>query len=89
MLLRIGRSWFRGNLHTHTTFSDGDTEPAAVIQWYKDHGYHFLAITDHNFILEVSDFAGMQDENFILISGNEVSDTYAETPVHLLALGPL
>ncbi len=80
-------TWFRGNLHTHTTFSDGDTEPAAVIQWYKDRGYHFLAITDHNFILEVSDYAGMQDENFILISGNEVSDTCAETSVHVLALG--
>ncbi len=81
------RPWFTGNLHTHTTLSDGDTEPAEVIQWYKDHAYHFLSITDHNFVLDVSEYAGMQDENFVLISGNEISDSYDGTSVHVLALG--
>ena len=31
--------WFKGNTHTHTTESDGDTAPAEVAQWYKRHGY--------------------------------------------------
>ena len=39
-------TWFRGNLHTHTTVSDGDRSPAAVVDWYRQRGYHFLAITD-------------------------------------------
>jgi hypothetical protein len=40
--------WWKGNLHTHTFWSDGDQFPELVVQWYKDHGYHFLALTDHN-----------------------------------------
>lgn len=41
-------SWWRGNTHTHTLWSDGDDFPEAVAEWYKRNGYHFLAITDHN-----------------------------------------
>ncbi len=40
--------WWKGNLHTHTFWSDGDQFPEMAVQWYKDHGYHFLALTDHN-----------------------------------------
>lgn len=41
-------TWWRGNTHTHTLWSDGDDFPEAVAEWYKQHGYQFLAITDHN-----------------------------------------
>lgn len=44
--------WWKGNLHTHTFWSDGDDFPEAVAAWYKDHGYHFLALSDHNVMLE-------------------------------------
>lgn len=37
----------RGNLHTHTTASDGGRTPADSMAWYRSHGYDFLAITDH------------------------------------------
>jgi hypothetical protein len=37
----------RGNLHAHTTFSDGIRSPAALIAEYQSRGYDFLAITDH------------------------------------------
>jgi hypothetical protein len=40
--------WWRGNTHTHTLWSDGDHFPEAVAEWYKQNGYQFLAITDHN-----------------------------------------
>ncbi|MFA9455061.1 MAG: CehA/McbA family metallohydrolase [Candidatus Aminicenantaceae bacterium] len=79
--------WYRGNLHTHTTHSDGDTQPEGVIQWYRDHGYDFLSITDHNFLLKVEDYSHLQDEGFLLISGNEISDGYEGRSLHLLALG--
>ncbi len=42
--------WYRGNLHTHTYWSDGDDFPEMVTSWYREHGYQFLAITDHNTI---------------------------------------
>jgi hypothetical protein len=37
----------RGNLHAHTTFSDGVRDPAALVEEYERRGYDFLAITDH------------------------------------------
>src|SRR2546427_11873037 len=39
--------WLRGNLHAHTTFSDGVKEPAQLIAEYEALGYDFLTITDH------------------------------------------
>lgn len=44
--------WWKGNIHTHTFWSDGDDFPEMVAGWYKDHGYQFLAISDHNVMLE-------------------------------------
>jgi hypothetical protein len=43
-----GPRWWKGNLHTHTFWSDGDDFPERVVQWYKEHGYHFLCLSDHN-----------------------------------------
>jgi len=42
--------WFKGNTHVHTWHSDGDSPPEVVAAWYKQHGYHFLVLTDHNSI---------------------------------------
>lgn len=40
--------WWKGNLHTHTLWSDGDDFPEMAAEWYRTHGYHFLALSDHN-----------------------------------------
>jgi hypothetical protein len=40
--------WWRGNLHTHTLWSDGDEFPEMIVEWYRNNGYHFLALSDHN-----------------------------------------
>jgi hypothetical protein len=42
--------WYRGNLHTHSLWSDGDDFPEMIVDWYKNHGYDFLAISDHNIL---------------------------------------
>ena len=41
-----GRFW-KGNIHTHSTASDGVRTPEAVCATYRDAGYDFLALTDH------------------------------------------
>ena len=41
---------FKGQLHCHSNNSDGAQAPAAVVQAYKDAGYHFISITDHNYV---------------------------------------
>jgi hypothetical protein len=40
--------WYRGNMHTHTHWSDGDHYLEMVALWYKEHAYDFLVVTDHN-----------------------------------------
>ena len=42
--------WQKGNLHTHSLWSDGDDFPEMIIQRYKDNDYQFLALSDHNTI---------------------------------------
>jgi len=42
--------WWRGNLHTHTLWSDGDSFPEQVAAWYKAHGYNFLVLSEHNIV---------------------------------------
>ena len=46
------KHFYKGNLHTHSYWSDGNTYPEEVARWYSDHGYQFLAITDHNLLQE-------------------------------------
>jgi hypothetical protein len=44
--------WWKGNLHTHSLWSDGDDFPEMIGEWYREHGYHFLALSDHNILAE-------------------------------------
>ncbi len=44
--------WWKGNLHTHSLWSDGDDYPEMIAGWYKEHGYHFLALSDHNIVAD-------------------------------------
>jgi hypothetical protein len=44
--------FYKGNLHTHSYWSDGNTFPEEIAKWYRDHGYQFLAVTDHNILQE-------------------------------------
>ena len=52
---RAAVRWFRGNTHTHTLWSDGDSAPELAVDWYRRHGYQFLVLSDHN-ILAAGDF---------------------------------
>jgi hypothetical protein len=47
--------WLRGSTHVHAAPSgDSTTDPAAVIAWYRDHGYDFFVLTDHNRVTTVA-----------------------------------
>jgi hypothetical protein len=76
--------WYRGNLHTHTINSDGDSPPYDVVAWYKRNGYHFLALTDHNTYTDPAPFDTNPNDSFLLIGGEEI--TNAKT-VHVNAIG--
>lgn len=61
-----GCKWFKGNLHTHTTVSDGLLSPEEACRLYKTKGYDFLALTDHWTFHPGGEFEGMT-----LLSGCE------------------
>ncbi len=44
--------WYKGNLHTHSHWSDGDDYLENIALWYRDHDYQFLVFTDHNVLAD-------------------------------------
>src|SRR3982074_235710 len=50
--VQIGPRYWKGNLHTHSLWSDGDDFPEMIADWYHRHGYHFLPLSDHNVLSE-------------------------------------
>src|SRR5690606_15615515 len=46
------RKWYKGNLHTHSYWSDGDEFPEMIMDWYKGRDYDFVALTDHNILAQ-------------------------------------
>ena len=44
------KQWYRGNLHTHSLWSDGDNYLEMIADWYQTHDYDFLCFTDHNLL---------------------------------------
>ena len=129
------KRWFKGNLHTHSLWSDGDDFPEMIADWYVQHDYHFLALTDHNVmgteirwmktaeierrggaevlpkyrtrfgadwvqergtmgaedheigLRPLEQFRGRleEPEKFLLIPGEEISDSVGRLPIHLNA----
>ena len=47
-----GRQWYRGNMHTHSHWSDGDDYLDNIALWYRENGYQFLVFTDHNVLAD-------------------------------------
>ena len=84
--------WFKGNTHTHTLLSDGDSSPSEVATWYRDHGYDFLVLSDHNVYGPLEDLQAEIDQGpgrLLLIPGEEVSDIFDDgqrvRPLHVNA----
>ena len=65
--------WLRGNLHTHTTMSDGSNRPQRVINDYAKRGYDFLAISDHDIYTSTRDCRQWDAKGMVLMPGNEVT----------------
>ncbi len=82
--------WYKGNIHTHTTESDGDEHPEQVVAWFREHGYDFLVLSDHNHVT-LLDYGGAQpaDARPLMVPGEEVSANIRSgtLPVHIGAIG--
>ena len=81
-----GLRWYKGNTHTHTTMSDGDSSPEVVARWYKENGYHFLVLSDHNVFTDPAVLQDIVDSSFLLIPGEELTSSFENKPVHVNGL---
>lgn len=84
--------FFRGNLHTHTTRSDGALDPEEVCRRYQAEGYDFIALTDHFvglFDYPITERSNPHNEGFTTIPGAELHSGAMENGQlwHLLAVG--
>lgn len=86
-----GKFW-KGNLHTHSTESDGDQTPEEVCRIYKSMGYDFLSLTDHfrdKYGFVIADTRPYRSEGFTTIIGAELHTGQTEfgSIWHILANG--
>lgn len=82
----------RGNLHTHSTNSDGVLPPEEVCRRYQAEGYDFIALTDHFvglFDYPITDTTAFHNEHFTTILGAELHTGTMENGHlwHILAAG--
>ena len=74
--------WFKGNLHTHTNKSDGDSSPETVVDWYSNNKYDFLVLSDHNHLTILDS----NQKKLLLIPGEEITLNLPYT-IHINAIG--
>jgi hypothetical protein len=84
--------FYRGNLHTHSTDSDGTLPPEELATLYREAGYDFLAITDHfreRYGFPITDTRPYRREGFITLLGAELHapETSLGADWHILAVG--
>jgi hypothetical protein len=81
----------RANLHLHTVFSDGELEPAEVVEAHAAAGFHAIALTDHDTLAGIDALGSLAGRSLRMIAGVELSieDEPARglVDVHLLGYG--
>lgn len=124
--------WYKGNLHGHSYWSDGNQYPEMILEWYRDRGYHFVSLTEHNLLAEDEEWRDVsrgteeegifrdylktfgdswveyeentqstrvrlksyeeyksrmeEDSQFLVIRGEEITDSNQERPIHVNAI---
>lgn len=84
--------FYRGNLHGHSTESDGEWSPAEYCRMYRQNGYDFVAITDHcmeHYGYAITDTRSFRSDDFTTLIGAELHPGQIESGTywHLLAVG--
>jgi len=65
--------WWKGNLHAHTSRSDGALSPQQVVDTYASLGYNFLMLSDHDQLTSSADLETLDARGMVLIPGNEIT----------------
>ncbi len=76
ILLDKNKPFFKGNLHSHSVYSDGAYTVEQLKEEYKKHGYSVVAFTDHEHLIDNS---RLNDSEFLTITSCEVAIKEFET----------
>ena len=84
--------FYRGNLHTHSTNSDGVFTAEEVCQQYRESGYDFISISEHfidRFNYPITDTSAYRTDNFTTLIAAELHQGKIKNgdPWHILAVG--
>lgn len=82
-LIDSTKKYYKGNLHMHTTCSDGTYSPEEAMREYAERGYDFIAITDHWKVGAQRRYGDM-----IVLSGAEYDFTFPTQVLHVVAIFP-
>ena len=90
--------WYKGNLHLHSTISDGELDPPATVEVYRKAGYDFVALTDHiggfqdkyskTFKPLVYPLESMNTRRFLVMPGMEYDTKRNGETIHFVVVGP-
>ncbi|MDG0965464.1 MAG: CehA/McbA family metallohydrolase [Opitutales bacterium] len=84
-------TWHKGNTHVHTKLcGHADSTPEVVAQWYHDHGYNFLILSEHNKYIDPTTvkLSGEIRDDFLMIPGEEVTGPVHSTAMNVSRLVP-
>lgn len=72
--------WYSGDLHVHSSHSDGKNPISQIVQSMVASGLNFAALTDHNTVAGLEQWQSTANEDFLPISGLEVTTfTYEDS----------
>lgn len=74
--INLKKQWYKGNLHTHSYWSDGDEFPEVILDWYKTQGYQFVSLSDHNTLAEGEKWKAIPADSVYQNAFNAYLDTY-------------
>ena len=74
----VKKRWYKGNLHTHSFWSDGDEFPETILDWYKSNDYQFIALSDHNTVSMEEKWIQVREDSIYQKSFENYLATYGE-----------
>ncbi len=72
------KAWYKGNLHAHSYWSDGNEFPEVIMAWYKARGYQFTVLSDHNTLNEGEQWITLSKRTHIQKGFKDYLNTYGE-----------
>lgn len=70
--------WYKGNLHAHSYWSDGDDYPEMIMDWYKNHDYQFAVLSDHNTLQKGERWIEVQENDTKQAALKKYKDRFGE-----------